>query len=765
VPRFDNRIISKCKLIPRLNVCKADKVLNKEVTFLLTLKDMRYTLGQISSKSLSHEEIKYLFEKYKNNLRTDEQKKEKLITAKNWKEYIQSKDGKINPNQKEIPQRKLSGRSRFCKPALNILHGLILSGKKPHDYYKELVDQSKNVNPSKGLVKDDYKFLLAMPNDWNSISIQDTREDDKKLTREQSLEKIDKIIGSISNRIVRHRLLILKSELEKLDKRFGKPEKIIFEIAREDFIGEKKKTEYKSFQNDNKKEITNARKLLENKKICINDMNILRARLYERQKSIDIYDTSENRNIVISKLDQYEIDHIVPRRKGGSDSMVNYILTKREFNQDKEGSTPYEWFHKKRAGDWDSYLKNVDEIFCKDKNNKNKNKVNLLISDKAIELNSRKTDLQATSYIEKDAQYLSSLYFGWGLNTKDDKKKILFYTGAETASVRKNLELNRILFADPDLTDEEYKKTKQSDDFKDKNRKNERHHALDALVLSVLPEIKLNFKKVEEKPDFFNKEFCEKEINKVYPKTIKQVTPKLRETIYGLRWRLEKDEKTNKVEKKYYFVSRYKSFIDNFKLLKSAKKGKIFDLKIKEKLNEENLTQEKWEEFLKDYKDDYKGIKKIAIIDYPPKAFKKSEVFNSDDAINNVIGEYGDKGAIKGQWIKRKKSHQGQIVYKDEKDKWIVVPIYAFESVYLKRKEYTDKYKEKVKFFKSGQLVEIKENYKNKKGKDIEKGVYKLRTLRINGDCEIENLNNQKTLKKKIGIFLEQCGMIPYEKQ
>jgi CRISPR-associated endonuclease Csn1 len=57
VPRFDNRIISKCKLIPRLNVCKANKALNKEVTFLLELKNMRYTLEEVTSKSLFYEQI------------------------------------------------------------------------------------------------------------------------------------------------------------------------------------------------------------------------------------------------------------------------------------------------------------------------------------------------------------------------------------------------------------------------------------------------------------------------------------------------------------------------------------------------------------------------------------------------------------------------------------------------------------------------------------------------------------------------------------
>jgi len=42
IPRFDNRIISKCVLIPRLNVCKATDILNKEVVFLMKLKNMRY---------------------------------------------------------------------------------------------------------------------------------------------------------------------------------------------------------------------------------------------------------------------------------------------------------------------------------------------------------------------------------------------------------------------------------------------------------------------------------------------------------------------------------------------------------------------------------------------------------------------------------------------------------------------------------------------------------------------------------------------------
>jgi uncharacterized protein (UPF0333 family) len=82
--------------------------------------------------------------------------------------------------------------------------------------------------------------------------------------------------------------------------------------------------------------------------------------------------------------------------------------------------------------------------------------------------------------------------------------------------------------------------------------------------------------------------------------------------------------------------------------------------------------------------------------------------------------------------------------------------------VYKKRKEYEDKYDD-VKFFKAGQLVELKRDYSEK---NIKAGVYKLRTIITadgNGICKIEDINNQKEITQKINIFLEQCGMESYK--
>jgi len=774
VPRFDNRIIAKCRLIPRLNVCKAKKQINKNVSFLLNLKNMRYSKGNITSMALTPLQINDISKIYTQYIESEKEKEENKksgvkiqnkragkdnpFTKTFWKNYIRDTlGGEVNIGQQQISEPKDSGRSSFCKPALHILHSLILSGKNPHDYYKELVAANKNTDIGKGLVKDDYKFLLNIPNDWNSISIQDTREDDKKLSPKEASKKIEQIISSVSNRIVRHRLIMLVKQLEKLDSKFkkeyGHPDKVVFEIAREDFIGEKKKNDYISSQNANKKENEDVVKKLKDMGTTVNAQNILKIRLGNQQRWMDIYDTSKNRELGERKIAQYEIDHIVPQKLGGSDSFTNFVLTKNSLNHAKGRRTPYQWLSS--SSDWEIFLKNID-AFAKFASHK---KIELLTSEKAVEIENRKTDLQATSYLEKLAQQIAGLYFGFGINTKDTKKKIYFYTGGETANVRSKLDLNEILYSNK----EDYEKAKQSD-LKKKNRDNKRHHALDALVLSMLPEIKTKAKVVEEKPEYFNREYCKKEISKVIPKTIKQITPKLRETIYALRYRIEDGKKC------YYFVSHFDSSIENFRLLEGKKKNdkcarknveKIFDLKIqkdfKNKLDDKGLSQEKWERFLNKYTDNSKRIKKISIID--SKCFDESDVFNTDGTLKEVIGEYGHKGVLKGQWIKGKEGHQGQIIYKDEKEKWKVVPIYVFESVYKKRKDYESKYKS-VRLLKSGQLIALKEDYKN-----IKAGIYKLRTLRSDGWCELENINDQNKIGQNIGTFIEQCGMEAYKKQ
>jgi CRISPR-associated endonuclease Csn1 len=768
VPRFDNRIIAKCRLIERLNVCKANKQINKDVSFLLALKNMRYSKDDIPTMQLNPQQINEIFEIYEKYIkskseREKDEKKQDIGNNKKrsgqqcpfsvafWKKYINKLGGEVNPAQTQILKPKDSGRSSFCKPALNILRSLILSGKGPHDYYKEIIKQIKNDDSRNGLVKDDYKFLLNMPNDWSSISIQDTREDDKQLSHHEAESKILSTINGMSNRIVRHRLTMLLQILNKLQKNYGLPDKVIFEIAREDFIGEKKKREYEKLSRDNKKKNDNAVKELKECKLNHNKTNMLKFRLGEQQKWEDVYNTSSSRKLSLQDIEEYEIDHIVPQSAGGSDSFSNFVLTKSYLNKGKGELIPYDWFMSKRKDDWETYKKNVQDIYAGDK------KANLLISDKASEYEKRKTDLVATSYIEKLAQKIAGLYFGFGVNTSGDKRRIFFYTGGETAKVRGKLHLNELLYASL----EEYEKAKEAG-LKEKNRDNEKHHALDALVLSMLPEIKTNIEDID-KPDYFDRVFCKKHLKNVIPEKIRQVAPRVRETIYGLRCRIENGEK------RYYFISHLDSSINKFKSLKDAREDtdKMFDLKIKndfkKKLEENGLTQESWEKWLSEYTGNSKRIKKIAKIDDGTRkaGFSEKEVFNPDGKLKSIIGEYGNNG-MQGQWIKGHDSHQGQIVYKEE-NKWKVEPVYVFESLYKKRKFYENKY-DNMKFFRSGQLIELKKSYKDK-DKEIVAGIYKLRTLLKTGRCKLENIDSQEEIIKSIASLIENCGMTTYKKK
>ncbi|MDR0953595.1 MAG: hypothetical protein LBM71_05425, partial [Elusimicrobiota bacterium] len=396
--------------------------------------------------------------------------------------------------------------------------------------------KTKNITNNdslKGLVKDDYAFLLKMPNDWKKIHIPDTREEDKNLSQEQREQKITEILNKINNPVVKHRLWLLVERLKDLKNKYGTPDNIIFEVAREEFISKdsEKYEELMEKQKENKKEIEQAVKKLEDSGIGCGGNNILKMRLFTEQGGVDIYDTTETRNLDETKFSEYEIDHIVPRSRKGSDSIENMVLTKIALNKSKINYTPYEWFNKEKGNKekWDKFRENIATA-----NGLSDYKKMLLISDRAAEIEKSRNDLQATAYIEKLAQQLTALYFGWGLNTKDDIRKIFVSTGVKTAQIRKNLSLNSLLHKE--LSEIEVSSLVNRDEIEEKNRKNKKHHALDALVLSIARDCFWNYNQRKYMaPPFFNKPFVEKQLTKVIPEKIKYTSPKVAATIYGIR--------------------------------------------------------------------------------------------------------------------------------------------------------------------------------------------------------------------------------------
>lgn len=169
------------------------------------------------------------------------------------------------------------------------------------------------------------------------------------------------------------------------------------------------------------------------------------------------------------KEELYDIDHIVPESQGGPDEFYNKILTKKEFNRDhKKGMTPYEYFHAR--DNWRRFVEVLDQLPfpSADRLGVNNLKRNLMTTPDAVARVSKKTDLQATGYIEKSAQTLVNLVFGWQeAQLEGSKRRIVCVPGSYTARLRSRYQVNELLYSATDLKSEEQneagaKKTKKS---------------------------------------------------------------------------------------------------------------------------------------------------------------------------------------------------------------------------------------------------------------------------------------------------------------
>jgi CRISPR-associated endonuclease Csn1 len=144
IPRFDNRILNDCVLIPRFHVCKAevrqdartgkpiaDSLLPAEVTFLMKLKNT-LVAGANGQRKLSAEEIRKVFEAVSagtQEVKSDAKDWAKKIvsrfslTATSWarKKGIEELGLFPLPGHEEVKPPRHSGRSGFSRPALIIL--------------------------------------------------------------------------------------------------------------------------------------------------------------------------------------------------------------------------------------------------------------------------------------------------------------------------------------------------------------------------------------------------------------------------------------------------------------------------------------------------------------------------------------------------------------------------------------------------------------------------------------------------------------------
>jgi len=375
--------------------------------------------------------------------------------ALDLKEIIEDAEEPEGGNQEPKAKKKKAfiveppsteGRSRFSRPALRILNKLILSGLKPSELHKLLLNrdeqllnelkldildasQIRNVGekgrefikqPRTWLLVSDLDFFSRMRNsegqeDWDKFFIPSSNLDrlaaDNKATEKERQEAIEKLIGQQNNPIVRHRLTAFWERIQALETKFGTPDRIVLELIRDDpessWLGKDTVKEIIKFQEKNRERREEARKRLKAMPQYNNEEpkenTLTKFILWEQQGGECLYGrpAKEADNIYLetglpfTKLDDFRIDHIVPRALGGSDSMNNKVLTDDDTNARKGDRTPFQWLHDDRIEQWQAFRARV---LAPNKKLGGK-KIRLLLSSDAEKLLSRYTPLAETAWI------------------------------------------------------------------------------------------------------------------------------------------------------------------------------------------------------------------------------------------------------------------------------------------------------------------------------------------------------------------------------
>ncbi|WP_279100810.1 type II CRISPR RNA-guided endonuclease Cas9 [Bartonella apis] len=439
--------------------------------------------------------------------------------------------------------------------------------------------------------------------------------------------------GRLTNPTVHIGLNQVRRLTNRLIKAYGKPWQIVVELARDlPLSQEQKRKVNKTIKNNTDAAIRRSEQLGEIGKRD-NGYNRLLLKLWEELGD----DPNDRKSIYSGKVielkqlfnGEVEIDHILPFSSTLDDSYANKILCLREENRLKSNCAPAD------VGKWrDHYNKILERAKILPKNKQWRFALDAMkkFEDKSEFIARQLTD---TQYLAKLArEYFDSLYPGEEVNADDEFKKVQHVwaiPGKLTELLRRNWGLNSLLAAEGD-------KSANSP----KNRKDHRHHAIDAMVIGVTTRSLL--KRIAtaagrfEGEDFEN--FVKKAVSEILPwenfrNDAKDVVDKIiishkqdhgtisragyaqgkgktagqlhNETAYGLTG--ETDEKGNKI-----VVTR-----ENFLSLKSKDIPTIRDTNLQAELYSatQGLEKKEYQEallrFARDHKL-YKGIRHVRVL-------------------------------------------------------------------------------------------------------------------------------------------------------
>lgn len=457
---------------------------------------------------------------------------------------------------------------------------------------------SLNDDPKRGMIPADLDFLDNIGASWEKISIRDERlEAISEMTQvEQDARQaaITRMISMEINPKIRHRLTLLDQLLDEVTAESGVPDRVVLEFAREEWLGPKRRKELMDFQNQRKQENITARMSLGGE---VSPKAILKHQLLTEQGGHCLlcggnFSNPETTSVTHGELsfENAHLAHIVADSKGGPRAYVNLILACDACNRAQRNLYHADAFAQNLfPRGWDSFVDDVEK--CAIMRPFKKKILCTKSEDEAAEMVQNKTSLQETAWIAKLARVLICLKFGWRLDAEGEQRRIVVVTGSVTNRVAMKHGFYSLLggpervkkLADAkaaieiamkqveDAADEQldeageelakrwkFKKRKGDDHWdrgymlwllrrlqianddaiNEKDRGDDRHHALDAMILSFLPHWAGN----PGKSLYFGlppgknwKDEFRHYLEGLYPQVLISARPELEESFYGAR--------------------------------------------------------------------------------------------------------------------------------------------------------------------------------------------------------------------------------------
>lgn len=267
--------------------------------------------------------------------------------------------------------------------------------------------------------------------------------------------------GRLSNPTVHIALGQVRRLFNAIAERYGKPDEVVIELARELKQSEEQRRDYERQQVKNRERNDCLRALAEaasNPEPSSQDMRKLR--LWEEQGPVNgrvCPFTGRTLSVELVLSDATEIEHLLPHSRSLDDSMNNTVVAMRDANREKGNRTPFEaWGHDR--GRYESILSRV-RLLPKAKQWR--------FDEDAIE-NWEKDDHFLNRQLNENS-YLSRVVREY-LEAVVNPNHIWVTPGRMTAMLRRRLGLNSL------LSDESNGR---------KNRDDHRHHLVDAAVIGL----------------------------------------------------------------------------------------------------------------------------------------------------------------------------------------------------------------------------------------------------------------------------------------